>query len=73
MRTLVKVFAVAALVLALFPSAASAHAMDFSKVRLVLQSGTVHGTTEIAVPALQQVLGTDFTAADHDELASYLR
>jgi hypothetical protein len=75
MRTLVKVFAVAAvaLVLALVPSAASAHAMDYSLVRLVLERGTVHGTTEIAVPALQQVLGTDFTAADHEELASYLR
>ncbi|WP_182481581.1 HupE/UreJ family protein [Nocardioides immobilis] len=73
MRTLVRVFALAVLVLALAPSAASAHAMDLSKVRLVLEGGTVHGTTEIAVPALQQVLGSDFTAADHDELASYLR
>ena len=72
-RTLIKAFAIAALALVLVPSAASAHAMDFSKVRLVLEGGTIHGTTEIAVPALQQVLGADFTAEDRDELASYLR
>ena len=71
-RTLVKVFLVAA-VIALLPSAASAHAMDYSLVRLVLADGTVSGTTEIAVPELQKVLGADFSADDHEELAAYLR
>jgi hypothetical protein len=73
MRILVKVLALAAVVLAFVPSPASAHPMDFSKVRLVLDGSTVHGTTEIALPALQQVLGSDFGAADRDALAAYLR
>jgi hypothetical protein len=74
MRILVKAVAVAvAVVLALFPSPARAHPMDFSRVRLVLDGSTVRGTAEIALPALQQVLGSDFGAADHDELAGYLR
>lgn len=47
--------------------------MDFSKVRLVVEEEAVRGTVEIAVPALQQVLGSDFSAADEAELTAYLR
>ena len=47
--------------------------MDFSKVRLEVAADTVRGTVEIAVAALQQVLGADFSAADEEELTTYLR
>lgn len=59
--------------LALLPSPAQAHAMDFSTVRLVLTGSTVKGTTEIAVPELQKVLGVDFTESETEDLAAYLR
>lgn len=71
MRPLLTLLLVA--LFALLPSPAVAHAMDFSTVRLALTGTTVTGTTEIAVPELQKVLGDDFTEDDTDELASYLR
>jgi hypothetical protein len=73
MRVLWKALVVATLVVLLAPTPAQAHPMDFSKVRLVVADDNVHGTVEIAVPALQQVLGADFSAADAGELTTYLR
>lgn len=77
MRVLWKALVASILVVLLAPSPAQAHPMDFSKVHLVVEDDAVRGTVEIAVPALQQVLGADFGADfgadDEDELTAYLR